>query len=187
MKVILKTFSFVLVLALVGMTENLKPVTANIQLAQTSGKVKKKVNNSPIPLALPTKADIKLKNGNSMTAKVTAFDSKGQKIEFSYGRTSKSLPVTQVQQVVFRKEEDSLVYTATGKLVIRGEDNSKAIQTVWSNLPLEAFELVNSQRGQAKVNLTTVKKPRELSQIQSVAVKSVYIADEIEFSPTGKM
>ncbi|MFM6083311.1 MAG: hypothetical protein ACKPCI_33120, partial [Dolichospermum sp.] len=94
---------------------------------------------------------------------------------FSYGRTSKSLPVTQVQQVVFRKEEDSLVYTATGKLVIRGEDNSKAIQFVWSNLPLEAFELVNSQRGQAKVNLTTVKKPRELSQIQSVAVKSVYI------------
>ncbi|MFM6310902.1 MAG: hypothetical protein ACKPGB_22095 [Dolichospermum sp.] len=47
--------------------------------------------------------------------------------------------------------------------------------------------MVNSQRGQAKVNLTTVKKPRELSQIQSVAVKSVYIADEIEFSPTGKM
>ncbi|MFM9156808.1 MAG: hypothetical protein ACKOPK_02570 [Dolichospermum sp.] len=187
MKVVLKTFIFVLVLSLVGITENLKPVTANIQLAQTPGKVKKKVNDSPIPLALPTKADIKLKNGGSMTAKVTAFDSKGQKIEFSYGRTSKSLPVTQVQQVVFRKEEDSLVYTATGKLVIRGEDNSKAIQFVWSNLPLEAFELVNSQRGQAKVNLTTVKKPRELSQIQSVAVKSVYIADEIEFSPTGKM
>ncbi|MEI3648840.1 MAG: hypothetical protein V6D39_02420 [Dolichospermum lemmermannii FEM_B0920] len=42
MKVVLKTFSFVLVLSLVGMTENLKPVTANIQLAQTPGKVKKK-------------------------------------------------------------------------------------------------------------------------------------------------
>lgn len=187
MKVVLKTFCFVLVLALVGMTENLKPVTANIQLAQTPGKVKKKVNNSPIPLALPIKADIKLKNGDSMTARLTGFDSKGQKIEFSYGKTSKSLPVTQVQQVVFRKDKDSLVYTATGSLVIRGEDNSKAIQSEWSNLPLQAFELVDSRRGQAKVDLATVKKPQELSQIQSVAVKSLYIADEIQFSSIGKM
>ncbi|MBO1050541.1 MAG: hypothetical protein HEQ25_00510 [Dolichospermum sp. DET73] len=187
MKVVLKTFSFVLVLSLVGMTENLKPVTANIQLAQTPGKVKKKVNNSPIPLALPIKADIKLKNGDSMTARVTGFDSKGKKIEFSYGKTSKSLPVAQVQQVVFRKDKDSLVYTATGSLVIRGEDNSKATQSEWSNLPLQAFELVDSQRGQAKVDLATIKKPQELSQIQSVAVKSLYIADEIQFSSTGKI
>jgi hypothetical protein len=67
------------------------------------------------------------------------------------------------------------------------EDNSKATQSEWSNLPLQAFELVDSQRGQAKVDLATVKKPQELSQIQSVAVKSLYIADEIQFSSTGKI
>ena len=97
MKVVFKTLSLVLVVTLFGMVENLKPVTGTIQLAQRP----KKVNNSPIPLALPTIADIKLKNGESMTARVTAFDSKEQKIEFSREKDSKSLSIAQVQQVVF--------------------------------------------------------------------------------------
>jgi hypothetical protein len=80
-----------------------------------------------------------------------------------------------------------LVYTSTGDIVLRGEGNTKATQRVWSNIPLEAFQLVDSKQGQATVNLITVKTPTELSQIRSVAVKSLYIADEIEFSSTGKM
>lgn len=183
MKVVFKTLSLVLVVTLFGMVENLKPVTGTIQLAQRP----KKVNNSPIPLALPTIADIKLKNGESMTARVTAFDSKEQKIEFSREKDSKSLSIAQVQQVVFRKDKESLVYTSTGDLVLRGEGNTKATQRVWSNIPLEAFQLVDSKQGQATVNLITVKTPTELFQIRSVAVKSLYIADEIEFSSTGKM
>lgn len=186
MKFILGTLTVVLALALVGMTENLKPVAANPQLVQTRKKVNR-INNSLIPLALPTKADIKLKNGTSMIARVTAFDSKGQKIEFSNGNNSKSFAINQVMQVVFRKDKESLVYTDTGNLVIRGEDNSQATQSVWSDLPLQAFELVNSKQGQARVNLANVKKQREILQIQSVAVRSLYIADEIQFSSTGKM
>ena len=122
-----------------------------------------------------------------MTARVTAFDSKEQKIEFSREKDSKSLSIAQVQQVVFRKDKESLVYTSTGDIVLRGEGNTKATQRVWSNIPLEAFQLVDSKQGQATVNLITVKTPTELSQIRSVAVKSLYIADEIEFSSTGKM
>lgn len=95
--------------------------------------------------------------------------------------------LTKVQQIVFKKDQGSLVYTGTGEQVIRGEDHSKATQSVWSDIPLEAFELFDSQKGQARVNLATVKKPKELLQIRSVAVKSLYIADEIEFSSKGKM
>lgn len=97
------------------------------------------------------------------------------------------LSVTEVKQIVFKKNKGSLVYISTGATVIRGEDNSKATQSVWSNIPLEAFELFDSQKGQARVNLATVKNPKELLQIRSVAVKSLYIADEIEFSSKGKM
>jgi hypothetical protein len=187
MKVVSKTLSFMLVVAVTGIAENIKPVTANIQLAQTSTQVTTTVKNSPISLALPTMADTKLKNGESMTARVSGFDSKGQTIEFSRGKESKLLSVTKVKQIVFKKDKGSLVYTGTGEQVIRGEDHSKATQSVWSDIPLEAFELFDSQKGQARVNLATVKKPKELLQIRSVAVKSLYIADEIEFSSKGKM
>lgn len=177
-----------LVVAVTGIAESIKPVTANIQLAQTSTQATTTVKNPPISLGLPIIADIKLKNGESITsARVSRFDPQGQKIEFSRSKESKLLSVTEVKQIVFKKDKGSLVYIGTSATVIRGEDNSKATQSVWSNIPLEAFELFDSQKGQARVNLATVKNPRELLQIRSVAVKSLYIADEIEFSSKGKM
>jgi hypothetical protein len=187
MKIVSKTLSLMLVVAVAGITESIKPVTANIQLAQTSTQVTTTVKNPPISLALPTMADITLKNGESMTARVSRFDPKGQKIEFSRGKKSKLLSVTEVQQIVFKKNKESLVYISTGAIVIRGKDHSKATQSVWLDIPLEAFELFDPQKGQARVNLATVKKPKELKQIDAVARKSLYIADEIEFSSKGKM
>jgi hypothetical protein len=187
MKIVSKTLSLMLVVAVAGITESIKPVTANIQLAQISTQATTTVENPPISLALPTMADIKLKNGESMTARVSRFDPQGQKIEFSRGKKSKLLSVTEVKQIVFKKDKGALVYTYTGATVIRGEDHSKATQSVWLDIPLEAFELFDPQKGQARVNLATVKKPKELKQIRSVAVKSLYIADEIEFSSKGKM
>ena len=187
MKIVSKTLSFMLVVAVTGIAESIKPVTANIQLAQISTQATTTVKNPPISLALPTMANIKLNNGESMTARVSRFDPKGQKIEFSRGKKSKLLSVTEVQQIVFNKNKESLVHISTGATVIRGKDNGKATQSVWSDIPLEAFELFDPQKGQARVNLATVKNPKELLQIRSVAVKSLYIADEIEFSSKGKM
>jgi hypothetical protein len=188
MKVVSKTLSFMLVVAVTGIAESIKPVTANIQLGQTSTQVTTTVKNPPISLALPTMADIKLKNGELMTARVSRFDPKGQTIEFSRGKESKLLSVTKVKQIVFKKDKGSLVYTGTGEQVIRGEDHSKATQSVWSDIPLEAFELFDPQKGQARVNLATViKNPNKLKEIRSLAVKGLYIADEIEFSSKGKM
>ena len=190
MKIVSKTLSLMLVVAVTGIAESIKPVTANIQLAQTSTQATTTVKNPPISLALPTMANIKLNNGESMTARVSRFDPKGQKIEFSRGRKSKLLSVTEVQQIVFKKNKESLVYISTGAIVIRGEDNSnsKATQSVWSDIPLEAFELFDPQKGQARVNLATViKNPNKLKEIRSLAVKGLYIADEIEFSSKGKM
>jgi hypothetical protein len=186
MKIVSKTLSLMLVVAVTGIAESIKPVTANIQLAQISTQATTTVENPPISLALPTMADIKLKNGESMTARVSRFDPQGQKIEFSRGKKSKLLSVTEVQQIVFKT--GSLVYIGTGEIVIRGEDKSKATQSVWSDIPLEAFELFDPQKGQARVNLATViKNPNKLKEIRSVAVKGLYIADEIEFSSKGKM
>jgi hypothetical protein len=158
-------------------------VTGAIQIAQAQ----KTVNNKPIPLALPTIADIKLRNGSSITGRIAAFDSKGQTIQVSRGNDSSSLPVAQVQQITFSKDKQALVYTDTGKLIIRGEDNAKAKQSTWSGIPLQSFQLLNPTQGQASVDLATVIEQRQLRQIRSVAVKSLYVADEILFEPAGKM
>ncbi|MDZ8050589.1 MAG: hypothetical protein RMX63_03920 [Aulosira sp. ZfuCHP01] len=183
MKTLLRTLSFALVVALAVIVANIPAVTGTMEIAQAQ----KAVNNKPIDLALPTIAQVLLKNGSSLTGGVTAFDSKGQKIQFSHSGDSRSFPVAQVKQITFSKDKDALVYTSTGEVVIRGENNAQAKQSTWSGIPLQGFKLVNPKFGQASVNLATVKTPKELRQIQSVAVKSLYVADEIEFTPAGKM
>ncbi|MCC5667364.1 hypothetical protein LC653_26660 [Nostoc sp. CHAB 5784] len=108
-------------------------------------------------MALPTIADIKLRDGSSITGiRVAAFDSKGQKIQVSRGNDSSSLPVAQIQQITFSKDKQALVYTSTGELIIRGENNAKAKQSIWSGIPLQAFQLLNPTQGQASVDLATV-------------------------------
>lgn len=190
MKALLNTFSFALVVVF-ATAANVPAVTGTMEIAQAQ----KAVNNKPIDLALPTIADVLLKNGTSLIARVTAFDPKGRTIQFSLSGDSRSFPVAQVKQIIFRNDkwiyirgnERPLVYTSTGEVVIRGENNAKAKQSTWSKIPLQAFKLVDPKLGQASVNLATVKNPRELKQIQSVAVNSLYVADEIEFTPAGLM
>ena len=183
MKVVFKTLSLVLVVAVAASIENVQAVTGTIEIAQAQ----KVVNNKPIDLALPLIANVLLKNGSSLTGKVMAFDSKAQTIQFFISDDPRSFPVAQVKQITFSKDKDALVYTSKGELVIRGENNAKATQSIWSGIPLQVFELVNPKLGQASVNLATVKTQKELRQIRSVAVNSLYVVDEIEFTPAGKM
>jgi hypothetical protein len=181
MKILLKTLSFASIAALAAIVANIPAVTGTMEIAQTQ----QAVNNKPIDLALPTIANVLLKNGSSLTARVTAFDSKGQKIQFSRSSENRSFAVAQVKQITFSK--NALVYTSTGEVVIRGENNAKAKQSIWLGIPLQGLKLIDPKFGKASVNLATVKTPKELRQIQSVAVKSLYVADEIEFTPAGKM
>ena len=181
MKVFFKTLSLALVVALAGTVENVQAVTSTTKIAQTQ----KTANNKPIRLALPDTADVVLKNGSSVTGKVTAFDSKGQTIQISRNSDSRPLQIAQIQQLTFR--QNSLVHHSNGRLVIRGDDNAHAEQSSWSDIPLNAFKLVDSKLGQANVDLATVMNQQRLHSIRSVAVKSLYVADEIQFKPAGKM
>jgi hypothetical protein len=181
MKVFLQTLSLALAIALAGTAENVQAVTDTIEIVQTQ----KAVNNKPIPLALPLIADVVLNDKSSMTGTVTVFDSKGQTIQISRNGDSRPLQIAQIQRVTFR--QDALVYRGDGRQVIRGEDNAQAKQSTWSGIPLNAFQLMDSKLGQASVDLATVMNPRQLRPIRSVAVKSLYVADEIQFEPAGKM
>jgi arginine repressor len=179
MRVLFKTLIFALVLAGAGTVENVQAVTGT-PIAQAQKAVK-----APIPLALPTTADVVLKNGSSMTGQIIAFDPNKQVIQISRSRVSRSLQVAQIQRVTFKR--DGIVYTSDGKRVIRGDDNSQAQQSIWKNIPLNAFSFINISRGQASVDLATIMNARDIRGIKGVAAKSLYVADEIQFQPTGKM
>jgi small nuclear ribonucleoprotein (snRNP)-like protein len=182
MKVFFKTLIFASVLTVAGTVENVQAVIGTIQIAQTQ----KAAVNAPIPLALPTTADVVLKNGSSMTGQVTAFDPNKQIIQISRSSVSRSLQIAQIQRVIFKR--DGIVYTSDGRqLPIRGEDNSQAQQSIWKNIPLNAFRFLNPSRGQASVDLATLMNPRDIRGIRGVAVKSLYVADEIQFQTAGKM
>ena len=181
MKEFFKTLIFALAIALTGTRENVQAVTCTIEIAQTQ----KAVDNKPIPLTLSTIAVVALKNGSSMTGQVTAFDSKGQTIQISGDGVSHSLQIVQIEQVTFK--QNGLFYTSDDRKLIRGEDHSQAKQMTWGGIPLNAFQLPNPKRGQASVDLSTVMNANELCGIQSVAKDNLYIVDEIEFKPAGKI
>lgn len=181
MRVLFKTLIFALVLAGAGTVENVQVVTGT-QIAQAQKAVR-----APIPLAIPTTADVILKNGSSMTGQIIAFDPNKQIIQISRSRVSRSLQIAQIQRVTFKKQ-DAIVYTSDGKpMVIRGDDNSQAQQSIWKNIPLNAFWFLNASRGQASVDLATIMNPRDIRGIKGVAAKSLYVADEIQFQTAGKM
>jgi hypothetical protein len=87
--------------------------------------------------------------------------------------------------VVFPR--DALAYRSDGSLIIRGEDNARAEPRTWSNVPVSAFQLKDPKLGQAQVNLKGVLKPLELKGIQSVAVRSVYVMNELQFQSAEKI
>jgi hypothetical protein len=135
-------------------------------------------DNTTIPVALPVNAKVQLKTGITLgKAKVTGFDAKQQTLTLE----EESIPLTKIEKVIF--DDKALAYRSDGKIVIRGEDTAKGKPSTWSVL-LSAFKLNDSKLGQAQVNLIGVP---DLKGIRSVAKNSVYVVNEIQFQPTGKM
>jgi hypothetical protein len=138
-------------------------------------------DNTTIPVVLPSNAKVQLKTGSTLEkAKVRGFNAKQQTLTLG----EKPIPLAQIEKVTF--DDKALAYQSDGKIVIRGEDTAKAVQRTWSVL-LSAFELKDQRLGQAQINLAGIIKPLELKSIRTVAVKSVYVVNEIQFQPTGKM
>jgi hypothetical protein len=149
-----------------------------LQLAQAS-----EPNSSIVSVALPVEAQVwfNAKKGGSKIGQVMGFDAKQKALILG----TSSIQFAEVDKVQFDRK--SSFYNPKGDLVIRGEDKAKAKQSTWQNLPLSALQIKNAERGQAQVNLDGVMKLIYLKGIQSVAARSVYVVDEIEFQSAGKM
>ncbi len=146
-----------------------------------SAQAQVKVDEALVPVALPTDAEIFLKGGQSSSGRVTGIEE--QKLLIERGRSAGSIPLSQIEKVVFR--DGALVYRSDGRQIIRGErERPVGRQATWSGIGLSAFRLQNASQGQAEVRLQPpVVSAAQLRAIRQVAGNRQYVVDEMRFHP----
>jgi hypothetical protein len=188
-----KTLSF-LVVALftvtAGMAAQVNAASQEVQ-KQNLRSVQAQANASaPIPVALPTQAEIVMKAGGNRDGRVVKIDQKEQKVLIQGGQEKRSIPLGQIDKIVFPKS--AVVYRSNGVQVIRGElPPAKGRRETWRGIPMNAFRLLDPNKGQADVKLESVLSRDKLDSIRSVIVgdgknKRQFVVDEMQFDVQKK-
>jgi hypothetical protein len=184
-----KTLSF-LVVALFTVTASMAAqVNAASQEVQKQNlpSVQAQANASqPIPVALPIKAKIEMKGGGIRDGQVLEIDEKEQKLWIKGAVDKKSLPLSQVEKIVF--PNNAVVYTAKGRPFIRGEiQQTTSTQSTWNGIPIGAFRLIDAVKGQAEVKLVPpVVNRGQLRGILGVAKDRQFVVDQMQFDMQKK-
>ncbi|MEH2397612.1 hypothetical protein [Nostoc sp.] len=152
--------------------------TGNFLLAQTQIKA----DELELAVALPELAEVMLKKGESSSGRVIEIDAQGQALSIQRSGKTATIPLSQIQKVVFKN--GALVYRSNGRQIIRGGGERPTSKLVtWSGIPINNFTLKNSTQGQAVVKLKPpVVSTAQLQGIQSVARNRQYVVDEIQFN-----
>ncbi|TAE85040.1 MAG: hypothetical protein EAZ73_03770 [Oscillatoriales cyanobacterium] len=142
--------------------------------------------SQPIPVALPIKAKIEMKGGGIRDGRVVQIDEKGQKLWIQGETEKRSLPLSQIEKIVFTK--GAVVYRTNGVQFIRGEiPPATSTQAKWNGIPISAFELKDAAQGQAVVKLgPPVVSRGQLRGILGVAKDRQFVVDEMQFDVQKK-
>ncbi|MEG3862454.1 hypothetical protein [Microcoleus sp. herbarium12] len=140
-----KTLSFVVVAlftATAGMAAQVNAASQEVQ-KQNLASVQAQANASqPIPVALPTDAKISMKKGTPQSGRVVEIDEKTQKISIQRGQDKVSIPLGQIDKIVFSKS--AVVYRSNGGPVVRGDGTpAKGRPETWRSIPMNAFRLLD--------------------------------------------
>ncbi|MEG4573080.1 hypothetical protein QUA56_10345 [Microcoleus sp. N3A4] len=184
-----KTLSF-LVVALftvtAGMAAQVNAASQEVQ-KQNLPSVQAEANASqPIPVALPTQAEIVMKGGGKRDGRVVKIDQKEQTVLIQGGQEKLSIPLGQINKILFSK--NAVVYRSNGERFIRGElPPATSSQAKWNGIPMSAFELKDAVKGQAVVKLgpPVVNRP-ELRGILGVSKDRQFFVDEMQFDVQKK-
>ena len=184
-----KTLSF-LVVALftvtAGMAAQVNAATQEVQKLNLPSVQAQANASQPIPVALPIKAKIEMKGGDIRDGQVLEIDEKEQKLWIQGSVDKKSLPLSQIEKIVFPK--NAVVYRAKGGSIIRGElAAATSIQAKWNGIPIGAFRLIDAVKGQAVVKLgPPVVNRGQLRGILGVAKDRQFVVDEMQFDMQKK-
>jgi hypothetical protein len=184
-----KTLSF-LVVALftvtVGMAAQVNAVNQEVQKQNLRSVQAQASASQPIPVALPTQAEIVMKGGDKRDGRVVKIDEKSQQLWIQGVGEKRSLPLGQIEKIVFSKS--AVVYRSNGEQVIRGEiPPATSTQDKWNGIPISAFEIKDAVKGQAVVNLgPPVVSRAQLRGILGVAKDRQFFVDEMQFDVQKK-
>ena len=158
----------------------------NLRSVQAQAKA-----SQPIPVALPTDAEILMKGGDKRDGKVVQIDEKAQKLLIQGSGKPVSIPLGQIEKVVFSKS--AVVYYSNGGPVVRGDGTpAKGRRETWRGIPMNAFRLLDPpDKGQAEVKLGSVLSVDKLDSLNSVIVgdgknKRQFVVDEMQFNVQKK-
>jgi len=188
-----KTLSFLVVelfTVTAGMAAQVNAASQEVQ-KQNLRSVQAEANASgSIPLALPTQAEIVMKGGGKRDGRVVQIDEKEQKVFIEGGQEKRSIPLRQIDKIVFPKS--AVVYYSNGGPVVRGDRTpAKGRPETWRGIPINAFRFLDPNQGQADVKLESVLSLDKLDSIRSVMVgdgknKRQYVVDEMQFNVQKK-
>lgn len=188
-----KTLSF-LVVALftvtAGMAAQVNAASQEVQKPNLPSVQAQAKASQSIPVALPIKAQIEMKGGGRRDGKVVQIDEKEQKLWIQGAVDKKSLPLSQVEKIVF--PNNAVVYRASGGPIVRGELPPAGRTETWRGIPMNAFRLLNPpDKGQAELNLGSVVSADKLDGIRSVIVGNgkntrQFVVDEMQFDVQKK-
>lgn len=180
MKVFFPTLSITLAVLIAIPATNVQAVTQTTEFAQTRNRRGKK----PISLGLHNVVKIILKNGSEVWGTLTGFNSQKKTVQVtSKNGNSRAVNINDIKGII--ADKNSPVVDSDGKPIpIRGEDTAEAKPSIWSDIPLNQFQI---NEGETNVDLSDVVSRRGLRGIRAVAVKSLFVIDEIEFEDSGNM
>ena len=187
-----KTLSFLVVALFTGTAGMAAQVNAASQEVQKQNlrSVQAQANASaPIPVALPTKAQIEMKGGGIRDGRVLQIDEKQQKVLIEGGQQKLSIPLGQIDKIVFPKTAE--FYLTNGAPVVRGDRTAKGRPETWRGIPMNAFRLLDPNKGQADVKLESVLSRDKLDSLRSVLVgdgknKRQFVVDQMQFDVQKK-
>ncbi len=179
-----KRLSFVVVAlftVIAGMAVQVNAASQEVQKQNLPSLQAQASASQPIPVALPTQAEIVMKGGDKRDGRVVQIDEKAQQLWIQASGEKRSIPLSQINKIVFSKSP--VFYLALGGPVIRGEHPpATETQAKWNGIPMSAFKLNDPVKGQAVVNLgPPVVSLAQLRGILGVAKDRQFIVDEMQF------
>ena len=184
----MKAFLKVLVVTLFASTMGLAGSIFQLPSLQNSLAQAQNVleQNSPIPVFLPDLANVLLKEGSSMSGRLTAINPQKQQIKLELSGESEIVAIADIKKVKFSGEVILGCGNTDCQIVIRGDEDEASAsnnQKTWSE-PLTNFRVINPSTGEAQIQLTSLPK-LELRGIRAVAESSSYVVKEIQFDSSG--
>lgn len=118
------------------------------------------------------------------------IDEKAQKLWIQGAVEKRSLPLGQIEKIVFPNNAE--VYYSNGGPIVRGNGiPAKGRPETWRGIPMNAFRLLDPNKGQADVKLGSVLSVDKLDSLNSVIVgdgknKRQFVVDEMQFNVQKK-